>query len=159
MKNILPTKLNRQSGFTLLEVMVSLLIFATGMLGVAYQMSQGLKNTIDTEVHSSVMQIALQSIEPLKRAVLINNETLSTQLGILNTNVTAPPFAGNSNQQGFEISVKSANFIDINDGNSKSLFAVDPTNWVPPYTIVLEISYDTTNNETLSFTTTHVLAP
>ena len=145
-----------QSGFTLIEVMISLLIFATGMLGVAYQMSQGIKNTINTKVHSSVMQVALQSIEPLSRSVLVDKTTFKTALGTLNSDTgTSAPFADNSNQQDFTVFISSA--LDINE---KSLFSIDKDDWKPPYTVVLKISYPTSDvNNPLNFFTTHVLAP
>ena len=143
-----------QQGFTLIEVMISLLIFATGMLGVAYQMSQGLKNTINTEVHSSVMQIALQSIEPLNRSINVSNTTFKNALTNLTNNGSTPPFAGNTNQSRFTISLDRA--VDI---NNKSLLAEPVANWQAPYTIVLKISYDTTENTTLSYYTTHVMVP
>lgn len=151
---------SKQSGFTLVEVMISLLIFATGMLGVAFQMSLGLKNTINTEVHSSVMQVALQSIEPLKRSVLQGNEAFKTELTNLNTNGRTPPFASNSNQANFSIAVERAV-----DENNNGLLDTAVTNWSPPYTVVLNISFDTgvpdtdDDNIMLHFFTTHVLAP
>jgi len=154
---------NLQSGFTLIEVMISLLVFATGMLGVTFQMSQGIKNTINTEVHSSVMQVALQSIEPLKRSVLQDNTAFLAQLNDLNTNGTAPPFAGNSNQENFVISVESA--TDDGGAGNNNLFTKSTASWVPPFTVVLQISYDTgiqysdTATTTLAYFTTHVLVP
>ncbi len=151
--------LSKQKAFTLIEVMISLLIFATGMLGVTYQMSQSIKNTINNEVHSSVMQVALQSIEPLRRSVTQTTVTFITQLKALRDNGSTPPFAGNSNQENFQISIDSA----VDNANN-SLFGNAATVWQPPFTVVLRISYDTKvdyggNSTTLEFFTTHVLVP
>jgi len=153
-----------QSGFTLIEVMVSLLVFAVGMLGVTYQMSQGVKNTINTEIHSSVMQVALQSIEPLKNSVS-DLTAFQTALTNLNTDGTTPAFAGNSNQANFTIAIESA----TDDVANNDLLAedADTSIWTAPFTVVLKISYDTliafdsddTSVTTLDFYTTHVLAP
>ena len=150
-----------QSGFTLIEIMISLLVFATGMLGVTYQMSQGIKNIINTEVHSSTMQVALQSIEPLRRSVMQGKDEFLVQLKELRDNGGTPPFAGNSNQANFKILVEKA--VDI---DSKNLFDNDfsTTDWKAPFTVVLKIIYDTEvdyggESTELTYYTTHVLVP
>jgi len=159
----MPRKKLTESGFTLLEVMVSMLIFATGMLGVAYQMSQGIKATINTKVHSSVMQVASQSIEPLNKAVLLGNDEFAAALATLNTDEgLSAPFADSSNQGKFTVSLDSA--INI---KNQSLFSVATdgngnviSNWKPPYTVVLKITYPIADsNKPLTFYTTHVISP
>ena len=142
----------KNKGFTLVEVLISLVIFAFGMLGVAMQMSKSLSSTVSNEVHSSVMQLAMQSIEPLNNAVLQSRDTFRTTLNnISNT----PAFATNNSQfKTFDISVNSAL-----DSNNNSLFSATTNSWTPPYTIVLKVDYTGKENNTLSFFTTHVLVP
>jgi len=144
----------RSKGFTLIEVMISLLIFASGMLGVAYQMSQGLKNTINSEIHSSVMQIALQSIEPLEKATTVSFTELQNKLINLNSEDT-PPFSSNSNQDGFQVNIEHA----LDENGELLLDSDDPDGWLPPLTVVLKITYDSIEGQSLEFYTTHVLVP
>lgn len=142
-------------GFTLIEVLISLVIFAFGMIGVAMQMSKSLSNTINNEVHSSVMQLAMQSIEPLNNAVLENRDTFNTALTNLANTGNTPAFSTNNSQlKAFNIRINSAL-----DSNGNSLITNPNNNWAPPYTIVLEVEYTGVENNTLSFYTTHVLVP
>ena len=143
------------TGFTLIEVLISLVIFAFGMLGVTLQMSKSLSSTVNNEVHSSVMQLAMQSIEPLNNAVSKNKDTFNTALNNLASFGRTPAFAtNNSKLKTFDIQVSSAL-----DSNNNSLFSQSTVNWSPPYTITLKVDYTGKENTTLSFFTTHVLVP
>jgi len=147
--------MKRQQAFTLIEVLISLLIFAFGMLGVSMQMSKSLQNTISNEIHSSVMQLALQSIEPLNNAVLKNRTTFKDALNNLVTAGTTPAFATNN-------SLLSTYNISINkaiDSNNNSLLSSNQDSWLPPYTLVLKVDYVGKDSTTLSFFTTHVFVP
>jgi len=145
----------QQIGFTLVEVLVSLLIFSFGMLGVAMQMSEGLKSSVGRTVHNSVMHIALQSIEPLKQAVEISNEEFQDKLKTLNSSVTSPPFANSDSQlEKFTINITSAK-----NENLVSLLDAPLIDWAPPFTIVLKVTYEGNNDVDLSFFSTHVLVP
>jgi len=145
----------KNKGFTLIEVLISLVIFAFGMLGVAMQMSKSLSSTVSNEVHSSVMQLAMQSIEPLNNAVLQNRDIFNNALNNLATFGHTPAFATNNSQlKTFDISVNSAF-----DSNNNSLFVATTSSWKPPYTIILKVDYTGKENNTLSFFTTHVLVP
>ena len=146
---------HKNKGFTLIEVLISLVIFAFGMLGVTLQMSKSLSSTVNNEVHSSVMQLAMQSIEPLNNAVLKNKDTFNTALNNLVNFGNTPAFATNNSQlKSFDIRVNSAL-----DSNNNSLFTESTDNWSPPYTITLKVDYAGKENTTLSFFTTHVLVP
>lgn len=145
----------KNTGFTLIEVLISLLIFAFGMLGVTLQMSKSMSNTISNEVHSSVMQLAMQSIEPLNTAVLKNQDTFNDALNNLVNFGNTPAFATNNSQlKTFNIRVDRAL-----DSNNNSLMTTASSNWSPPYTIILKVDYVGKENTTLSFFTTHVLVP
>lgn len=153
---------NKYSGFTLIEVMISMLIFSTGMLGVAFQMSQGIKNTLDTEIHSSVMQISLQAIEPLKKSESLKKSTMQiltsfrNELITLNSNGSsvAAPFSSNTNQKNFSVVIDKAT-----DRLNTDLLTNPISTWVPPFTVVLKITYDKLNSTKKYFYATHVLVP
>lgn len=143
---------HKNKGFTLIEVLISLVIFAFGMLGVAMQMSKSLSSTVSNEVHSSVMQLAMQSIEPLNIAVLKSRDTFKAALNNIGN---TPVFSTNNSQlNNFDISLSRAL-----DNNNNSLFTEPSGNWAPPYTIVLKVEYTGKKNNKLSFFTTHVLVP
>lgn len=147
--------MNKSIGFTLIEVLVALAIFALGMLGLGLQMSKNLNATINKEVHSSVMQLALQSVEPLNQAVLIKKENFLSALNNLNTFGQAPVFDTNNSQHNeFKISIASAI-----DSNGNALLATDIDTWLPPFTVVLNIEYVKDTDNSLNFKSTHVFVP
>jgi len=150
MKNKIKSK-----GFTLIEVLISLLIFAFGMLGITMQMSKSMSSTINNEVHSSVMQLAMQSIEPLNNAVLQSREDFKIDLNNLANLGLTPAFTTNNSQLNrFEINVENAV-----DSNKNPLRTSNTNSWAPPYSITLRIDYFGRENNILSFYTTHVLVP
>lgn len=143
----------KYQGFTLIEVLVALVIFAIGLLGLGLQLSKNLNVTINKEVHSSVMQLALQSIEPLNLAVLQSRSNFKQALNNLGV---SPVFNTNNSQlNDFTISINSAV-----DSNYQSLLSTDNLNaLVPPFTVVLNIKYTNDNGESLNFQSTHVFVP
>lgn len=150
--------MKKNIGFTLVEILVSLVLFSIGMLGVALQFAQGISNTVNTEVHSSVMQIAMKTVEPLNVAVLQGNAELQTALNNLNTNnLTNALPTNNSDQNTFNVAISAVDNnplaqVDLTTSND---FAA----WMPPYTVVLTITYTGKNDQQLTFNTTHVLVP
>jgi len=151
------TLYKRNRGFTLVEVLVSLVLFSIGLLGIALQFSGGIQARVNNEVHSSVMQIAMQAAEPLNNAILIDNATFLNTLMNINNAGAAPTFdTNNSNLENFTIAVTQAV-----DGSliPQNLFTTPLGSWQPPYTAVLMITYLGNNGTTLNFPTTHVFAP
>jgi len=143
-------------GFTLIEVLVSLVLFSIGLLGIALQFSGGIQARVNNEVHSSVMQIAMQAVEPLNNAVLINNTTFQNTLININNTGAAPTFdTNNSNLENFTIAVSAIDDSLV----PQNILATPPGLWQPPYTVVLTITYLGNNGTTLNFPTTHVFAP
>jgi len=139
-------------GFTLVEVLVSLVLFSIGMLGVALQYAKGISNTINTEVHSSVMQIATKTIEPLNIAASQNNAALQLALNNLNTTTIVSNFAtNNSDQKNFTLSLVAT------DDTGADLTTINVGAWRAPITVVLTMDYIGKDSQAITFNTTHVL--
>ncbi len=149
-------KKSENQGFTLIEVLVSLVIFAIGLLGLGLQMSNSLKLTINKNVHSSVLPLAQQAIEPLNKAIM-QPATFRQALQNIHNNIQ-PNFSDTligGNQ--FTLSVAYAQ-----DRVGNVLLSTDPTvtPWQPPYTVVLKVKYAPANTNTdLEFNSTHVFVP
>lgn len=140
-------------GFTLIEVLVALVIFAIGLLGLGLQLSKNLNVTINKEVHSSVMQLALQSVEPLNLAILQSRSNFKQALNSLSS---TPAFDTNNSQlNNFTISINSA----IDSNGQSVLSSNNLGTLIPPFTVVLNVKYTNDNGESLNFQSTHVFVP
>ena len=153
MMNNIRARIN--AGFTLIEVLIALLIFTIGLLGMGLQLSKNMSATINKEVHSSVMQLAMQSIEPLNQAILNSPDAFKSALFNLSTAGTTPAFGtNNSEKSNFNISIDRAT-----DSSGNSLLATDSSLWLPPYSLVLNIEYKKDDTNKLNFKSTHVFVP
>ncbi len=141
----------RQQGFTLIEVLVSMSLFAVGMLGIALYLAKGLQTTVNNEAHAMAMRVAQQAVEPLYVASNQSRASLKTALEKSTTNPF--PFTYHSALASqFNIT------IDATDRDNKKLLQNKPEDWKPPFTVVLNVEYDDGHN-TLHFDTAHVLVP
>jgi len=150
-------QLKSDEGFTLIEVLVSLVLFSIGLLGVALQFGNEIRNRVDVEIHSSIMQIAMQAVEPLHNALSTNNAALfQIELNNLNINSTPAFVTNNSNLANYAITIATA--IDSNPiatGGPNNLLVTDVTLWQAPYNVVLHITYTGRDGVILTFPTTH----
>lgn len=147
---------SHHKGFTLVEVLVALVIFSIGLLGLGLQLSKNLNVTINKEVHSSVMQLVLQAVEPLNRAILQTPQTFQQTLNELSVSGATPVFETNNSQQNdFTITVALAE-----DSNGNSLFSSNAASLQPPFTVVLNVEYVAPKQtQHLNFQSTHVFVP
>lgn len=66
-QDILPiVKLNHVAGFTLIEVLVSMLILAVGLLGIASLQFKGLKYSTDAAIRSNITMLAYNMAERMR---------------------------------------------------------------------------------------------
>ena len=75
-----PLRFRKQAGFTLIEVLVSLLIFSFGLLGFVGLQARAIQYSV--------------SAEDTNRAALLASDMGSTMLLLKNVNVTNPALAG-----------------------------------------------------------------
>jgi len=151
---IITDKIHRQGAFTLIEVLVSITVFAVGFLGISYYMTRSLQNMLTTEVHASAMQISLQASESLEQSLRSSKQQLLATLTNFQT-PQAPSFSLNGYlAEGFTIQIQQAL-----DANNLALGTTSINDWAAPYTIFLNVSYTDKKNNQTSFITTHTLVP
>ncbi len=128
--------LNQQDGFSLIEVLVSLIIFALGIVGVAQSTSQSIHINIDNNTRAIASSAASKAIEPLYIAAdnvsrgVITDATFKTLLAGINSTVSS-----NNGLDDYQVTVLEAR--DDND--------IDVLNTLPPYAppirVALEVTY------------------
>ena len=132
----IPYKTN--DGFSLIEVMIALLVFLLGMLGVALFTASGLKTSTTNQARATAIHATSQAVEPM-----LYHSRADCQAIMLQT---------------FPLTVTSDNgkdsyvvrLVQATDGAGTSIaaigaapgYAVTPTasaNWISPVTIVLRV--------------------
>ncbi len=151
---IIIDKINRQGAFTLIEVLVSITVFAVGFLGISYYMTRSLQNTLTTEVHASAMQISLQASEPLEQSLRSGKQQLLAAITNFQTPQTPSFSIDGYIAEGFTIQIQQAL-----DANNLNLGTTPINDWAAPYTIFLNVTYTDKKNNPTSFITTHTLVP
>lgn len=149
---------NNMRGFTLIEVLVSLTIFAVGLLGLGFHLAQDIKSKVDTQVYPTAMQVANQAIETLNEALKSDSDVdFARYLDYYQNSVNAFETTGNPLSKHLHIQL-AENAPPI-DGNGQSLLNTQMASWQPPYTVNFVVRYDGQNNNTLSFPVSYVFAP
>ncbi len=151
---IIINKFNRQHAFTLIEVLVSITVFAVGLLGISYYMTRSLQNTLTTEVHASAMQISLQASEPLEQSLRSSKQQLLSTITNFQTPQIPPFNIEGYITEGFTIQIQQA--LDAND---LDLNTTPISDWAAPYTIFLNVTYTDKKSNQTSFITTQTLVP
>lgn len=143
-----------QGGFTLIETLVALLVFSVGILSIALHTTQSLKSRINTEVHSSVMQIATQVVEPLSQALSVNLSSFEQAL-LQAKSLSKPPFVqGNDVAANFNVQLTRAT-----DANNAELLNTPSQQWKIPFTVIVSVDYVSEKGEALNFSVTRILTP
>jgi prepilin-type N-terminal cleavage/methylation domain-containing protein len=149
-------KLNMK-GFTLIEVLVSLTIFAIGLLGLGFHLAQDMRTKIDTQVYPTAMQIANQTIESLNESLKTSDDEFARFLARYQQSVDALETTGNPISE--ELQIQLADNSPAIDGNGKPLLNTAVANWQPPYTVNFIVRYTGQNNTTLNFPVSYVFVP
>lgn len=116
------------TGFTLIEVLVTLLVLALGLLGIALYTGEGLRASADNNVRATALQVASQVVEPLHLAARGGAATFKAALDAAFPAAAAPPYsrivAMNTNES-FTVSVPES-------GGAPLAFddAATPVNWL-----------------------------
>lgn len=145
------------NGFTLIEVLVSLTIFAVGLLGLGFHLAQDMKSKINTQVYPSAMQIANQTIESLNEALKSGNDDFARFLAHYRQEVE--PLLARGNPISEQLHIHLAKNAPPSDGNGRSLLDTATRDWKPPYTVNFVIRYTGQNNTTLNFPVSYVFVP
>jgi prepilin-type N-terminal cleavage/methylation domain-containing protein len=131
-------------GFTLLEVIFAIAIFAVGILGLALLMTVATKGTTHSRYMNMAAAMANEKLEDLNRVSLsdpaVTLPTGSTSVGDLTKDVTATPVSGDGQIYYFDNVQSSAangsvteirNGVDQNGADCLEIFQYTPTNSTP----------------------------
>lgn len=126
--------MNRQSGFTLIEALVSLLVFWLGLLGIALYTGNGLKTASANQVRATSIYATSLAMEPVLYQT--RSDCLAAALGTFPRNVVI-----DNGKDRFSISL-----VKASDGSGKQIAAnnavtVAASTWVSPITVVLGVPY------------------
>lgn len=126
--------MHRQSGFTLIEALVSLLVFWLGLLGIALYTGNGLKVSSANQARATSIYAASLAMEPVLYQT--RSDCLAAALGTFPRNVVI-----DNGKDRFSISL-----IKASDGSGKQIavnnaVTAAANTWVSPITVVLEVPY------------------
>ncbi|BBI98912.1 hypothetical protein FGKAn22_06050 [Ferrigenium kumadai] len=125
---------NKQHGFTLIEVLVSLLVFSLGLLGIALYTASGLKASSSNQARATSVYAASLAMEPVLYQT--RADCLSAVLGTFPRTVTS-----DNGKDNYTI-----NLVRASDGSGTQVAAnnaisVSSGTWVSPLTITLGVPY------------------
>jgi type II secretory pathway component PulJ len=128
------TQLCLQRGFTLIEALVSLLVFWLGLLGIALYTGHGLKSSSANQVRATSVYAASLAMEPVLYQT--RADCLSASLGSFPRNVTV-----DNGKDTFNIGLaRASDGSGAQIANNNALTSASNT-WVSPVTVVLSIPY------------------
>lgn len=142
------------SGFTLIEVLIALLVFWLGMLGIALYTASGLRTTATNQVRSTAVKAASIALEPL---------TYHTRADCLSTMLTKFPLTVTEDNRKDSYVLSLVNAIDgsgatIASGTpSATTISVASGNWVSPVTITMRVPYAGLNGAVVTATPTYTI--
>ncbi|OIR19809.1 hypothetical protein GALL_06930 [mine drainage metagenome] len=130
----------RQHGFTLIEALVSLLVFWLGLLGIALYTASGLKTSASNQVRATSVYAASLAMEPVLYQT--RADCLSAALGTFPRTVTS-----DNGRDSYAITL-----VRASDGRGTQIAAGNAVtipfgSWVSPVTITLGIPYTGSDNK------------
>ena len=130
----------KQSGFTLIEIMVSLLVFSLGLLGIAMYTANGLKTSSVNQVRATSVYAASLAMEPVLYQT--RADCLASALGTFPRTVTS-----DNGKDKYTIDMVSAS-----DGGGTQVAAnngivLGAGAWVSPVTVTLGVPYTGSDNK------------
>ena len=128
------------AGFTLIEILIALLIFALGALGIAQVTGNALVTTADNNARAMALNIASQQLEPLYIAAGKGNAAFKAALNTFNGGLTVN---GNNNRDAYTITITQAE--DSSAPPINLLTSTATATWVSPLTIAARVTYNGRN--------------
>ena len=131
----------KQQGFTLIEVLVSIVVFAIGLLGMANSIGQSMHISMDNNTRAMLSSVASQIVEPLyisannvATGTITETEFIASLASIDGASVTS-----NGGRDTFDIKITQA--LDDDDNNALTVLPISP-----PIRVVVEVSYQGLND-------------
>ncbi|MDQ7072384.1 MAG: prepilin-type N-terminal cleavage/methylation domain-containing protein [Gammaproteobacteria bacterium] len=129
--------LSIQNGFTLVEILISLVIFSLGMLGTASLLSSEMKVTIDNHARAIALPAVMAAMEPLYLSASGND--LKTALAAFDPNADGNyndlTVTNNGGRDSFTITINEA--LD----NAGSNVLTTPPPYVSPIRVAISVAY------------------
>ncbi len=125
-----------QHGFTLVEVLVALSLFAVGMLGTGLLLTRNLHDAAQEHTHGLLNRAIHSENEILRRALDRSPQALQQELHRLQTGRPFPPWE--ATEQAGDIKLR---LIEARDGNGAPLLQSPVEDWRPPYRLLIEATY------------------
>lgn len=152
---MLPAKLNLPvRGFALIEILVALVVFWLGLLGIALYTATGLKTASANQVRATAMKAASAASEPM--GYHTRADCLSMMLGTYPKTVSA-----DNGKDTYLVSLVNAvdgSGTTIATGTATSTTIVVPSgNWVSPVTVTLRVPYAGLNGAVVTSTPTYTI--
>ena len=142
-----------QSGFTLAEVLIALLLFSVSMLGISAHIASTQQATTSVRIQANASELLLQLSEPLNRAAQTDKAQLQQMLSRLNRQ------SSGSQPDNTQYRQFSYQLLNATDAQQQELISTTPDNWQAPYTIRFSINYQQTAQQSYRIPQTIVLAP
>lgn len=147
--------ISKMRGFSLIEVLVSMLVFWLGVMGVALYTAAGLKATASNQVRTTVIKAASVASEPMSYHT--RADCLSTMLSTYPKTVSV-----DNGKDSYLISLVSAvdgSGTTVATGTTAATtIAVASGSWVSPVTITLRVPYLGADGNTVTVTPTYTMA-
>ncbi len=124
------------NGFTLIEVLISLVVFALGILGMSQITGNAIVVASDNNARAMALSVASQQLEPLYIAASNGNAAFKTALNTFNGGLTV---GGNGGLDTYTITITQAQ--DSNAAPVNLLTSVATATWVSPLNVATRISY------------------
>ncbi|MDP2762647.1 MAG: prepilin-type N-terminal cleavage/methylation domain-containing protein [Sideroxyarcus sp.] len=141
-------------GFSMIEVLVALLVFWLGLLGVALYTATGLKVSASNQVRATSIKAASIASEPMSYHT--RADCLATMLATYPKAVTA-----DGGKDSYSISLVSAvdgSGTTVATGTTAATtIAVASGSWVTPVTITLRVPYTGVNGAVVTATPTYTM--
>lgn len=133
----------RKNGFTLIEVLVTMLVFGLGLLGIALYTANGLKSDATSQMRSTSTYAAWLAMEPVLYQT--RADCLSAALGSFPRTVSI-----DNGKDVFTISlVRASDGTGAQIAANNAITAVSGA-WVSPVTITLGIPYTGSNGKVVT---------
>jgi prepilin-type N-terminal cleavage/methylation domain-containing protein len=135
----------RQSGFSLMETLISLIVFTVGFMGVTQYTGNALKRSADDNSRAVSLNTMTQLLTPLYAAAASTPADFKTALDRFSTG-TGMTVTGNNAKDTYTIKVLQAQ----DDAGNSIINVANPETWLSPITVGVVVSYTGTTGTIVS---------